>query len=214
MPMLLTGLLKGFLVGVIISIPVGPLGLLCIPRTLARGRWSGLAVGLGGSVSDSLYSALALFALSFIKGFIDANEGWVLLAGGLVISLTGIRLTFSRNRLRHPESVQARAVSPARHAEEALNGFLISVTNPGTLVCMLWLFTFLGMDTSRSTVMLSEWAGTSLGSATSWFLITWGISSFRDRITIGQLHTITRVCGAAILIIGLASAVKSLPLLF
>ena len=138
----------------------------------------------------------------------------LLLAGGLVISLTGIRLTFSRNRLRHPESVQARAVSPARHAEEALNGFLISVTNPGTLVCMLWLFTFLGMDTSRSTVMLSEWAGTSLGSATSWFLITWSISSFRDRITIGQLHTLTRVCGAAILIIGLASAVKSLPLLF
>ena len=176
---MIIGLLKGLIVGIIVSIPVGPLGLLCIPRTLARGRRAGLAVGLGGSASDTLYSALALFALSFISSFIDAHKGWVLLAGGLIISITGIRLLVSRRQVRHPDSVTARAVSPVRHIEGALNGFLISVTNPGTLVCMLWLF----------------------------------ISTFRDRITIGQLHILTRICGAAILLIGLASAVKSLPLL-
>lgn len=58
--------------------------------------------------------------------------------------------------------------------------------------------------------MLAEWAGTAMGSATSWCLITWGISSFRERITIGQLHALTRICGAAILLIGIASAVKSM----
>jgi len=93
---MLPELLKGLAVGVIVSIPVGPLGLLCVPRTLARGRWSGLAVGLGGTASDTLYSALALFALSFISGFIDANKGWVLLAGGLIIGVTGIRLLAGR----------------------------------------------------------------------------------------------------------------------
>lgn len=210
---MIIGLLKGLIVGIIVSIPVGPLGLLCIPRTLARGRRAGLAVGLGGSASDTLYSALALFALSFISGFIEAHKGWVLLAGGLIISITGIRLLVSRRQVRHPDSVTARAVSPVRHIEGALNGFLISVTNPGTLVCMLWLFTFLNVDTATPSVMAAEWAGTSLGSATSWCLITWAISTFRDRITIGQLHILTRICGAAILLIGLASAVKSLPLL-
>ena len=74
---MIIGLLKGLIVGIIVSIPVGPLGLLCIPRTLARGRRAGLAVGLGGSASDTLYSALALFALSFISGFIEAHKGWV-----------------------------------------------------------------------------------------------------------------------------------------
>ena len=210
---MIIGLLKGLIVGIIVSIPVGPLGLLCIPRTLARGRRAGLAVGLGGSASDTLYSALALFALSFISGFIEAHKGWVLLAGGLIISITGIRLLVSRRQVRHPDSVTARAMSPVRHIEGALNGFLISVTNPGTLVCMLWLFTFLNVDTATPSVMAAEWAGTSLGSATSWCLITWIISTFRDRITIGQLHILTRICGAAILLIGLASAVKSLPLL-
>lgn len=210
---MLPELLKGLAVGVIVSIPVGPLGLLCVPRTLARGRWSGLAVGLGGTASDTLYSALSLFALSFISGFIDANKGWVLLAGGLIIGVTGIRLLAGRRQVRHPDKLSAKASSPVRHAEGALNGFLISVTNPGTLVCLLWLFTFFGMDTSRTPAMLAEWAGVILGSASSWFLITWGISSFRDRITLGQLLMLTRICGAAILLIGLASAVKSLPLL-
>ena len=210
---MIIGLLKGLIVGIIVSIPVGPLGLLCIPRTLAKGRRAGLAVGLGGSASDTLYSALALFALSFISGFIDAHKGWVLLAGGLIISITGIRLLVSRRQIRHPDSVTAKAMSTVRHIEGALNGFLISVTNPGTLVCMLWLFTFLNVDTATPSVMAAEWAGTSLGSATSWFLITWIISTFRDRITIGQLHILTRICGAAILLIGIASAVKSLPLL-
>ena len=191
---MIIGLLKGLIVGIIVSIPVGPLGLLCIPRTLARGRRAGLAVGLGGSASDTLYSALALFALSFISGFIEAHKGWVLLAGGLIISITGIRLLVSRRQVRHPDSVTARAMSPVRHIEGALNGFLISVTNPGTLVCMLWLFTFLNVDTATPSVMAAEWAGTSLGSATSWCLITWVISTFRDRITIGQLHILTRIC--------------------
>ena len=161
---MIIGLLKGLIVGIIVSIPVGPLGLLCIPRTLARGRRAGLAVGLGGSASDTLYSALALFALSFISGFIEAHKGWVLLAGGLIISITGIRLLVSRRQVRHPDSVTARAMSPVRHIEGALNGFLISVTNPGTLVCMLWLFTFLNVDTATPSVMAAEWAGTSLGS--------------------------------------------------
>ena len=183
---MIIGLLKGLIVGIIVSIPVGPLGLLCIPRTLARGRRAGLAVGLGGSASDTLYSALALFALSFISGFIEAHKGWVLMAGGLIISITGIRLLASRRQVRHPDSVTARAMSPVRHIEGALNGFLISVTNPGTLVCMLWLFTFLNVDTATPSVMAAEWVGTSLGSATSWCLITWVISTFRDRITIGQ----------------------------
>ena len=134
---MIIGLLKGLIVGIIVSIPVGPLGLLCIPRTLAKGRRAGLAVGLGGSASDTLYSALALFALFFISSFIDTHKGWVLLAGGLIISITGIRLLVSRRQVRHPDSVTARAMSPVRHIEGALNGFLISVTNPGTLVCML-----------------------------------------------------------------------------
>lgn len=207
---MLLGLIKGLIVGLVVSIPVGPLGLLCIPRTLAQGRRAGLAVGLGGTVSDTLYAALALFALSFISSFIQANEGWILLAGGAIISFSGTRLLVSHRRIRHPEKIRTRAASPSRAAEGVLNGFLISVTNPGTLVCMLWLFTFLNVDTRHPAAMLAEWAGTAAGSAATWTLITWIIGKFKDRITLGQLHLLTKVCGAAILVIGLASAVKSI----
>ena len=196
---MIIGLVKGLIVGIIVSIPVGPLGLLCIPRTLARGRWSGLSVGLGGTASDTLYSALALFALSFISGFIEAHEHWVLLAGGLIICITGINLIVSRYKVRNPEVLGSKAVSPAKHTQEFLNGFLISVTNPGT-----------GIDTDRVNVMLCEWTGVALGSGCTWFLTTWLISIFRDRITLGQLRILTRISGSAILIIGLSSIIKSI----
>ncbi len=209
---MLLGLIKGLIVGLVVSIPVGPLGLLCIPRTLVLGRRAGLAVGLGGTVSDTLYAALALFALSFIRSFVQANEAWILLAGGAIISFSGIRLLVTRHPIRHPETVRSKAVSNARAAEGVLNGFLISVTNPGTLVCMLWLFTFLRVDTVHPAAMLTEWAGTALGSAATWTFITWIISTFKDRITMGQLQILTKVCGAAILVIGLASAAKSILL--
>ena len=191
---MIIGLIKGLIVGIIVSIPVGPLGLLCIPRTLARGRWSGLSV-------------------------------WVLLAGGLIICITGINLIVSRHKVRNPEVLGSKAVSPAKHTQEFLNGFLISVTNPGTLVCMLWLFTFIGIDTDRVNVMLCEWTGValgsgctwflttwliSIGSGCTWFLTTWLISIFRDRITLGQLRILTRISGSAILIIGLSSIIKSI----
>lgn len=126
---MLLGLIKGLIVGLVVSIPVGPLGLLCIPRTLAQGRKAGLAVGLGGTVSDTVYAALALFALSFISSFVQANEAWILLAGGAIISFSGIRLLVTRHPIRHPENVRPQAVSNARAAEGAINGFLISVTN-------------------------------------------------------------------------------------
>ena len=132
------------------------------------------------------------------------------MAGGVIICITGLNLLLSRQRVRgrDADEVNARAVAPARHVREYLNGFLISVTNPGTLVCMLWLFTFLGFDTSRQPAMLAEWAGTVSGSAGTWFLITWGINRFRSSITFGQLHWLTRISGAVILLIGLSSVIK------
>ena len=151
-----------------------------------------------------------LFALSFISGFIEAHEHWVLLTGGLIICITGINLIVSRHKVRNPEVLGSKAVSPAKHTQEFLNGFLISVTNPGTLVCMLWLFTFIGIDTDRVNVMLCEWTGVAIGSGCTWFLTTWLISIFRDRITLGQLRILTRISGSAILLIGLSSIIKSI----
>ena len=188
---MIIGLIKGLIVGIIVSIPVGPLGLLCIPRTLARGRWSGLSVGLGG----------------------EAHEHWVLLAGGLIISISGINLIASRHKIRNPEILSSKAVRTAKRTQEFLNGFLISVTNPGTLVCMLWLFTFIGIDTYHVDVMLCEWTGVALGSGSTWFLTTWLISIFRDRITVGQLRILTCISGGAIGIIGIVSIAKSIILM-
>lgn len=203
---MILGLIKGLIVGMIVSIPVGPLGLLCVPRTLSKGRWSGLATGLGGTVSDTLYSALALFALSFINSFIDRHEPWILMGGGLIILISGLNMLISNRRPKqHTSQPDVR-----NYAKGALQGFLISVTNPGTLVVMLILFTLISADTTTPQIMLVEWGGTALGSATSWFLITWGISTFRNRITPRQLSLMTLICSIAIIIIGLLTAAKGL----
>lgn len=203
---MILGLIKGLIVGMIVSIPVGPLGLLCLPRTLTHGRRAGLAVGLGGTASDTLYSALALFALSFINSFIARYEPWILLCGGLVILIAGTNMLISSRR--PPKTVHAPDVRS--YAKGSLQGFLISVTNPGTLVVMLILFTFISADTVNPEIMAIEWVGTALGSATSWCLITWGVSTFRNRITTRQLGIMTLVCSLAIIIIGLVTLAKGL----
>ena len=89
--MLIT-LLKGFIVGLGASIPLGPLGVLCVQKTLSKGRNSGLFTGLGASVSDTIYAGISLIGLSFVENLINENRAIVMLVGGAVIILIGLKV--------------------------------------------------------------------------------------------------------------------------
>ena len=89
-------LLRGLVVGFSIAAPVGPIGVLCIRRTLADGRAAGLVSGLGAATADAIYGSIAGFGLTFVSGFLLSQTGWLRLVGGAFLLYLGIRTLLSR----------------------------------------------------------------------------------------------------------------------
>lgn len=204
--------LKAILIGLAASIPLGPLGIMCIQKALSKGRWAGFAVGLGSSIVDVFYAAIALFSVSFISDFLDRNRIWVMLVGGIIILLIGLQIAM-KNPIKDLQQSKTTPVSSSRHVKEVLRGFLMTISNPGALVLMLGLFAFFGLDMGagyRAPAVLVVLAGIFLGTASWWFLLASGISLFRKRFRLRQMLIINRISGIIIALIGLASIAESL----
>ena len=203
--------LKAILIGLAASIPLGPLGIVCIQKTLSKGRWAGFAVGVGSSIADTFYAAIALFSVSFISEFLDRNYNWVMLIGGIIIVLIGLQIAL-KNPIKDLRRPSAEVLS-SRHIREVGRGLLMTITNPGALVLMLGLFAFfhLDMGESYSTYdVLFVLSGILLGTAAWWFLLSSGISLFRKRFRLRQMLIINRISGIIIALLGLASLAEGL----
>ena len=118
--------LKAILIGLAASIPLGPLGIVCIQKALSKGRWAGFAVGLGSSIADTFYAAIALFSVSFISEFLDRNYNWVMLIGGVIILLIGLQIAL-KNPIKDLGKSNTEVLS-SRHVREIGRGLLMTIT--------------------------------------------------------------------------------------
>src|SRR5690242_12963975 len=134
-------LLRGLIIGFSIAAPVGPIGVLCIRRTLAQGRAVGLASGLGAATADAVYGAVAGFGLAVLPSFLVSQGAWLRLFGGLFLCWLGYQ-TFRAT----PASNEAPAGEPeARSGKPGLFGayvstFLLTITNPATILSFTAIF--------------------------------------------------------------------------
>lgn len=203
--------LKAILIGLTAAIPLGPLGIMCIQNTLSKGRWSGFAVGLGSSVADTFYAAIALLSVTFISDFLERNSSLVMLIGGAIVLLIGLQIAL-KNPIKDLRRPLAGSLG-SRHARDLLKGFLMTISNPGALVLMLGLFAFFRLDLGDSHLdyaALMVLGCIFLGTATWWFLLSSGISLFRKRFRLRQIIVINRISGIVIALLGLASLVEGL----
>lgn len=203
--------LKALLVGLTAAIPLGPLGIMCIQRTLSKGRWAGFAVGLGSSVADTFYATIALLSVSYISQFLDRNRIWVMLIGGAIVLGIGLQIAL-KNPIKDLRRPIAGSLS-SRRARDLLKGFLMTITNPGALVLMLGLFAFFGLDLgdgSHPEAAGFVLGGIFLGTAAWWFLLSSGISLFRKHFRLRQIIAINRISGILIAVIGLSSLAEGL----
>ena len=200
---MITALVKGFIVGLGASIPLGPLGVLCVQKTLGSGRNSGLITGLGASVSDTFYAAISLMGLAFIQNLIDENIDWVMLFGGLVIMYIGVKIY-----LTNPIKQIRQKNKNKRHVEDFFEALFMTVTNPGAIFLILGLFAAVGINVgesvSKGALITTLW-GVFAGSAAWWFTLSTTINVFRKRFRIKQLMMINRISGIVIFVLGLIS---------
>lgn len=191
---------RGIAIGILISAPMGPIGMLVIQRTLGKGRWPGFFTGAGASISDLIYCMLTGFCLSFITGFIDSHQLVIQFIGSIVLAIFGIYL-FRKNPTRALRSAEVKASS---YWTDFVTGFLLTFSNPLILFFIIGLFARFNfiqpeyMFYHHFTAYLTIIAGALLW----WYAITSGVNRLGKRINVRSLKLINRVI--AILLIGMA----------
>ncbi|MCC7353995.1 MAG: LysE family transporter [Anaerolineae bacterium] len=192
-------LLKGLIIGFSIAAPVGPIGILCIRRTLAQGRASGLVSGLGAATADAIYGAIAAFGLTFATSFLVSQEAWFRLIGGAFLCYLGLRTFLAR---------PAEETSPS--TGNGLLGayastFVLTITNPLTILSFAAVFAGLGIGGAKGDQLSAAVLvlGVFAGSALWWLALSGGISLFRARFSLRELRWVNRVSGVVIAGFGL-----------
>ena len=194
---------KGVVIGFSIAAPVGPIGVLCIRRTLASGPAAGLASGLGAAVADAAYGCIAGFGLTFISTFLVNQRVSLQLAGGLFLCWLGVR-TF----LNVPSEPATAAAAGRQDPLGAFGStFVLTLTNPMTILSFVAVFAGLGLadtggDYLSAAILV---AGVFVGSAAWWLLLSGGVGLLRKRFDARGLLWVNRVSGALIAAFGVAA---------
>jgi threonine/homoserine/homoserine lactone efflux protein len=194
-------LIKGLVIGFSIAAPVGPIGVLCIRRTLAEGRACGIVSGLGAACADAVYGCIAGFGLTFIANFLISQELWLSLIGGLFLCWLGLMTVFSK---------PAQVAAQPRHKKIGLihawaSTFFLTLTNPMTILSFTAIFAGLGLASQSASYASAAILvlGVFLGSAIWWLMLSGGVSLFRERFTLHRMLWINRVSGMILFAFGL-----------
>ena len=198
---MLVDIIKGFVIGCAAAMPVGPIAILVIQKTMGKGRQAGFVTSLGASVVDTLYAIIALFALAFAQSLIEKHENIILLVGGAILAVIGVFMALSNPFRKRRLNDRKSSVS----SKDFLQAIAIGISNPMAMFVMFALFAFFGIaqDTPRDWNVTPIILSVSTGSVTYWFIMTWLFSRFRDQFSLRTLLWISRIMGAIVIIIGL-----------
>lgn len=184
-------------IGFSIAAPVGPIGVLCIRRTLSDGRLHGLVSGFGAATADAIYGSIAAFGLTLVSTTLVSHADLLRLIGGLFLGYLGLKALLSS-----PATEAARNVTPGRGLLGAyLSTFLLTLANPLTVFAFLGVFAGLG---AAQTAPAYASAGTMVvgvfaGSALWWFVLSGGVNLLRTRFKARALLWVNRISGLVIL---------------
>ncbi len=194
--------LRGLLIGISIAAPVGPIGVLCIRRTLSDGKLTGFLSGMGAASADMVYGAVAAFGLTVISNLLVENAFWLRIIGGGFLLYLGVK-TF----LEKPADHAAQA-SQSGYFSAYLSTFFLTITNPMTILSFAAIFagTMLAEKTTSPMMLV---AGVFTGSASWWLTLSLGVGLMRDRLTTIHMTWINRISGAIIIIFGIVALISN-----
>lgn len=204
--MLIESIVKGFIVGIGASIPLGPLGVMCVQKTLSKGRISGIVTGLGASITDTIFATFAIVSLALIQDFVKNNEISVLFFGGLAVIAIGLKIF-----LTNPVKQIRRSKGGKKLLEDFISAIIMTITNPGAVFLILGLFAFVGLNVDSSSsgdVIFAALLGVFLGANAWWIVLSTSINIFRNKFRLKQLLMINRVAGIVIMVLGFFSVAE------
>jgi threonine/homoserine/homoserine lactone efflux protein len=204
--MLLIILLKGIVVGIIIALPVGPVGVLCVRRCLFEGPLYGLVSGFGAAVADASFGAIAALGLTFLRDWLLRYEDWFGLAGGVFLLAFGLKALFLAHA-REPEPLAGEKLLGA-----FASTFALTIANPITLLSLAAIFAKVGAES------VTGWLGASVlvggvfaGSLLWWLGLSFGIAGLRNLAGEIVMRWLNRISGAILVISGVGLLIAVSP---
>ncbi len=205
-------LINGISIGFFASIPLGPIGVMCIQRTLNKGRRSGFVSGLGAASSDFVYAVIAGFSVEYIMNFVEEQKQVLSIIGAIVFFLLGLRL-FLSNPVKEMRRRQQREILLAQVEEQVpqisrkhssglvsdfFSTFFLTITNPVALFLFLGLFSIVNGERTLFTQIFLL-VGVFCGAAAWWLILTLLVGTLRKKITLRRLYYINKVAGGIII---------------
>lgn len=197
--------IKGFIIGFSIAAPVGPIGILCIQRTLARGNVQGFVTGLGAATADAIYGFIAAFGLTFISNFLVEQSLWFRLIGGLFLCYLGIKAFLSK-----PQN-QVLSETNRNTLSSYSTTFFLTLTNPMTILFFAGVFAGLGMvsESIQYTSAGLMVIGVFIGSGTWWLILSGATGIFRNKMNESKLAWVNKLSGFVILAFGVGAVLST-----
>lgn len=198
----------GIIIGILVSAPMWPIGILCVQRTLSKGRWHGFVSGLGAALSDVIYAALTGFFMGLVSSFVEGYQQSLEIFGSIVLGFFGYYI-FRSNPVKGLHKNQS---STRTYLQDFATAFLFTFSN--VLIVLLYLVLF-----ARYTFVLSThsiWksmeglAGIALGAVLWWFIITYVVSKLRRWFNIRGVRLLNQIVGGIILLLSVVGLVFSL----
>ncbi|MGM9685193.1 MAG: LysE family translocator [Bacteroidaceae bacterium] len=193
-------IIKGLIIGVVVSAPMGPVGILCVQRTLNKDRWCGFFTGLGAALSDIIYALMTGFGMSFIMETIESPTVafWIKVVGSVLLFLFGL-FTFKSNPIER--------VKPVSHNKGTLfhnfiSGFLVTISNPLIIflfIAMYGQMTFILPDSPLLQII--GYLFVIVGAVGWWFLLTWLIDKVRNKFNVRGIWLINRIIGSVVMLV-------------
>jgi threonine/homoserine/homoserine lactone efflux protein len=197
--MLFVFLLEGIVVGIIIAVPVGPVGVMCVRRTIFQGKLAGFVSGLGAATADAIFGLIAAFGLTFISDWLIWYQHWLRVAGGCyLLFIGGTALLTGAEVKPNPER------PPETLFRDYLSTFALTLTNPITILAFVGIFAAVGLGGEKATLgraailVLGVW----LGSLLWWLALSFGLGLLFRFFEPAHLRWINRVSGVILFLSG------------
>jgi threonine/homoserine/homoserine lactone efflux protein len=190
--------LQGLIIGFSIAAPVGPIGILCIRRTLTEGRASGFFSGMGAATADAFYGCVAGFGLTVISAFLIEQRFWLQVVGGIFLCYLGART------LRSQPATEAAPAGGNGLLASYVSTFFLTITIPMTILSFAAIFAGLGVVAAGGDLAAACWlvVGVFLGSAAWWLFLSMGVSLLREKVNSTALRWVNRLSGVILLSFG------------
>lgn len=196
-------ILEGLAIGILISAPMGPIGMLCIQRTLNKGRASGFFTGVGASLSDLLYALLTGLGMSFIINFVEEHQLMLQMFGSLVLLGFGVYIA----RKNPAKALKARSGRPVKNnfIQDLVTGFLFTFSNPLIIFLIIGLYARFNFLTQEQSIYgyVAGFLSIIIGALCWWFVITYFVSKVRGHFNVRSMWLINIIIGSLICLMSL-----------